>query len=726
MFLLCSALMIAACGPSQPTLEEIEALQAAGRWGETIEPLRAMIDAGNREPRVFLRYGAALSRTGAHSQALWPLQEAARDPEVFVPATMALASGAYQSGNHDLVIELLGGLLEREPEHLDALRLRCYSRLHTRRDYEGALEDSEVALDLDPGSAPMLSCRIVALLGLERVDDAREAIEEFAALEELEASEGEEATPIPDDVQALVCIGRAEFALEDGEAELAEERVNGCVDRHPANSLVVTEAIKFFSERADLARVDEILRTAYDAAPHDRSFRLALARREQLKGRTDEARRILEEGADAGYQGALIDLAGFLADQGDTEGAIEHYREARSQGASGARFMLAFGEVLIASEQYDEALDLAEGVGPDSHKAFIRGRVALAREQDELALEEFTRGVLLWPDNAVARYYTALAAEQVGDFDRAIEEYRSALRIDANAADARIRLARLHLAEGNPQASLYIIRYVGIDRQPIRGSLDAILVELEGLGWVGQLDRLPPELLAKVQYPAVWGRAVAALARGIAHREGDEGAVRFVESADRLDLTAPRSRDALRLLVEALGRLGRHEEAVAYASAAVEARSDAAEPQTLLGNALAGAGRWPDADAAYVRALEADPEDAAALVGRARVAAEQGRSNDVAPLLARAGDTEDEVAREQARLWLGLGKPAEARATLEGALRRNPTDGRSALALAELERSEGGSSDSVRELAERARRFGEGASASVLLAEPDGEGVGSS
>ena len=128
--------------------------------------------------------------------------------------------------------------------------------------------------------------------------------------------------------------------------------------------------------------------------------------------------------------GAALDLAGFLKDSGDLEGSIETYRKARENGASGATFLISFGEALISAGEYDEALAIADETGPESHKAFIRGRVYLKRKEYDRALEEFTQGVLLWPDNAVGRYYAAIAAEQLGDFDRAVEEYRNAMRID--------------------------------------------------------------------------------------------------------------------------------------------------------------------------------------------------------------------------------------------------------------------------------------------------------
>ena len=610
--LMMCCFVVSACGESQMSLDEIRALQAGGAFPATVEPLRARIDDGERDPEVLLLYGIALSKTGLHSQALWPLRDAAKDPEWFAPAMLQLAGGAYMTGNHDLAIERIGELLEKDPDNLLALRMRGFARLHTRRDYEGALEDIERILELEPDKKEMLAPRIVALLGLKKVEEARQAIEEFA--EEEVVPEGEES-PTPVGIRALACVGRAKFQEEDGEIEKAEESYAECAEAFPTQAIAVHEAMEFFSEKGDTEKFDAILRGAYEAAPHDRTFRIALARREQLLGNTDESREILEEASAAGYPGAMLDLAGYLKDSGDLDGAIETYRAARKQGASGPTFLLAFGEALISAGEYDEALEVANDTGPDSHKVFIRGRVALKKKEYDKALELFTQGVLLWPDNAVARYYTALAAEQVGDFDRAIDEYRNAMRIDGSAADSRLRLGRLHLAEENPAAALYILRYQTHGAEPLRGTLDLILLELEAIGFSAQRTQMPPDLASRVSYPGIWGEAVGALARGIRNREGPAASIAMIKAADRLNLKALNATAALRELTRALAEVDQHAEAIEYARAAATANFEHAPSQVILGDALRRAGELEAAEAQYKRALELDPSSASGLMG---------------------------------------------------------------------------------------------------------------
>jgi tetratricopeptide (TPR) repeat protein len=718
--LLCCVLVLVGCSETETNIEQIRALQARGFFEPTIEPLRVRIDRGERDSETLLLYGVALTNVRLYSRALWPLKEAARDPERFVPAMMQLAGSAYKTGNHDLAIEILGDVLEQEPDFLPAVRMRAFARLHSRRDYEGALEDAEHAIDLDPQSTTMLAPRIVALFGLNRVEEAKQALDEFAERPaDPEAVEGE----MTEQVRALACVARAKLSEEEGHLELAGERYDECVEEFPSQAIAVHEAMEFFGTDASGKgdRFDEILKAAYEAAPHDRSFRIAYARRQQLLGNIDEAEAVLEEASAFGYPGAILDLAGFLNNTGDVEGALEVYRAARAEGASGASFLLTFGEALIAAGELDEALAVADQTGPESHRAFIRGRVALKKMEYEKALENLTQGVLLWPDNAVARYYTAIAAEGVGEFDRAIEEYRTSLRIDANAADSRKRLAMLHLGEGDPLAALYILNYQTQKHEPLRNTDELALLELEALAWAGRARQLPPELQARIRRPRFWGAAVAALAKGARHRDGAASAVAVVKNADRLNLASTGAAPALRELIENLVELGRKSEAIEAARSAASTNPQDSESQTLLGEALLLSGELDEADASFVRALELDATHRGALVGRASLAIARNQPEQALGFYDQVTNVNAEVLRGRAEALVRLGREEEAEADLIRALGQSPYEGQTALQLVELKRAVGVEESAVRSLVERATRFGAGESSKTSNenSEPD-------
>ncbi|MFP8876181.1 MAG: tetratricopeptide repeat protein, partial [Myxococcota bacterium] len=301
-------LLVAGCHSESP-LEQAAALQREGQREEAMELLRDEIAAGNREPELLYRYGVALARGGGISPAFWPLREAAADPEWFAPATLEIARGAYRTGNYDHAVDELDGLVEREPENTEALKLRAMARLHSRRDYEGALEDIDRVTELDPTEIDMRVPRIVALLGLGQTDEAGEALAGLS-VEDLEGEDKstEGLVTMGKGFEILACAASAKFAEEQGEMELAQARYEECLERFPAASLVIKESLDFFQEKGDFQRVEEILRKAYEAGPKDRSIRIAWARTLQLKGQVDEAEAVLRDAAESLLLGAWLDL----------------------------------------------------------------------------------------------------------------------------------------------------------------------------------------------------------------------------------------------------------------------------------------------------------------------------------------------------------------------------------------------------------------------------------
>jgi tetratricopeptide (TPR) repeat protein len=199
--LLC--FQLTGCGPPDP-VAEIRELHAAGRFADSLEPLRGLVEARPDDVEVHYLYGLALLRSGQPSLALWSLRKAMEDPDWLVPAALQLGAGALTTGNHEEAMKAADRILEVEPDHLEALLLRAHARVESRRDYEGALADADRVLELDPENVDALVPRTLALLGLERTEESD------VALKELE-SRFEEAD-LGIDNTARFCAARAMFA----------------------------------------------------------------------------------------------------------------------------------------------------------------------------------------------------------------------------------------------------------------------------------------------------------------------------------------------------------------------------------------------------------------------------------------------------------------------------------------------------------------------------------
>jgi tetratricopeptide (TPR) repeat protein len=699
------ALLLVACGPGDP-VAEVRELQGRAQFAESLEPLRGLLAERGNDPEVLFLYGRALVRSRQPSLALWSLRKAMEDPEWRVPAGLELVIAELQTGNHERAIETAGGVLEAQPEHLEALLLRARARVSSRRGYEEALADAARALELDAGNVEALVLRAAALLGLERLEEAE------ATLAELERGYREEY--LGSEGAALYCAAQVRFFQEKGDVETAETRIEACLKEFPASPLVVQEAFAFYDERKP-ERALEVLREALAAAPAEGGYRRALAERLRETGEVAEAERVLREGTEAREPGlaleAWVNLGKHHFELEDYAASASAFERAMELGGRHEpQLLFRYADALVMADRHEEALELAKGMEIPAHRELVRGRVALKRGRFAEALEHFGAGLRLWPDNAVARYYAAQAAEGAGDFERAIAEYRYSIRAGPEATDARLRLARLYAAEGADELAL-AVAWHDAARHPAEPELRLVAARVAArLGRRAEVQRALAGLADRR------ARALAAVAEGTKERLGARSALRWLEEVRDLDLEDPRNAEALRAWVSYLAEVGEPERALAAVDAALVEHPEAAALHEIRGRALAATGAPAEAvRAAYARAVELDPEQADALAGLAESAARAGDRDEALALYARAAAADPAAAaplRAAAELLIALGRTPEAETRLAEALEREPYDPAASARLAALLQARGGEPERALGLARRAARFGGDAGAS--------------
>ncbi|HIF96106.1 MAG TPA: tetratricopeptide repeat protein [Myxococcales bacterium] len=715
LFVLAHLWLPLGCEQSDP-VAEIRRMQAVGSYQASIAPLRELIKSRPDDAEIFFLYGVALSRVSLPTQAVWPLVKAMESPDWYPEAALFLANVATTTSDWGMALGVLDPFLEQEPENSTALILRAYVRAQSRQNYEGALSDAEIVLEQEPDNSEALVIRGVALLGLGRVEEAGEAIE--AAGDHFEtAGLGLADSP-------HFCSVRATFAKEKGEVESAEEIFEKCLEAYPASFLVTDEAVKFFDSIGRWDRSFEIIRAAFDAAPAVRSYRSSLVYRLSAQGEYDEAEKILLEATVAPQPeeaaSAFADLAGYYFQHEEFDKSIDAFEQALALLFDPRPdFLFAYADALVVAGRYEKALAVAEDMTVLPHRELIRGRALLGQGNPTAALEHFGKGLELWPENTIGRYLTAIAAEQVGDFDRAIEEFRYAIRAGSSETDARLRLAKLYAASGNPDAGLDVIRHEA-HSDPQR-SLTETIFEIELLGRVGRPDKLSPHIMEALKAPRAWARAVAAMAAGVREAKGPQAAADVILRSEKTDLTYPLHAAALSSLVMDLVALGRGKEALARTDAALGLHPNAPALHAVKGQALSLSGGDEKAvRAAWMRATELDPENALALRGLAALEAAGGEPAAALALYRRAANAEvvdGEALRGAAALLIAQGRRAEAKQELERLLEREPYDGAAALQLAQLllEEDRGATQPRTIVLLKKAERFRGGAEASRLL-----------
>ena len=631
--------------------------------------------------------------------SIWALRRSMEDPEWFERSGLLLASGAVMAKEYNLAIEISDQLIEADPESAGAYVIRAMARVGTRREYEGAIEDADRALELDPDAVKAQVARTIAMLALDRIEEASEGLavsEQYYAEDEVNQTEA-----------AHFCAAQVSFAREKGESEEAAEVLARCVDDYPGSQEIIGQAIEYYDEQGLYDRSIEVLEKALAESPEVSDYRVGLVLRLEALGRSEEATALMEEPTESEdpteAASALFDLAGYRLSQEDFDGSIEAYEKALEivPRPSSTR-LFAFADALILADRLDRAIEVADQMEVEPHKQLVYGRVAFQRKEYDVALDHFSKGLLLWPDNSVARYLAANAAVELGDLDRAIEEYRYAVRIDASTSDARVELSNLYVADGDLSTALQVIRHAMETPDPRSALLDLKIAS----SLAKRPIAVPAHLTVFNQVPGFVQQSAIQLSEVAREYQGPEQAADFLEQLP-LDLEQPQNAPVLIQLIGLLNEADRETDAEVLANRAVALDPSLSSSHVALGLVLEEAPDAAAATAAFDRALQLNSVDTLALMGRARMAEASGDTQEALRLYRLAVESEPwgtEALWSAVEILKSGDSPEELDTALETLLERDPYDGSAALLLAQRLESQGKKKRALW-LARRAVRF---------------------
>lgn len=718
--MLCSlGLALAACDSAE-SLDTLREMQASGDVTGTIELLRELLEAEPKNAELNFLYGRALVSTGQRASATWALREAMKDPAWLLPAGILLAHAALDSGDFNEVVAITSRILAEHPEHPVALLFRAQANAYWRKDPEAALVDANRVLELEPDAPEAYEPRILALIALDRLPEARESLAEAGLL--LEETDASAAT------LAWHCSTTAVFTADAGEREQAGEIWQDCLEKYPSDPTVITGAVEFYEagEAGDWGRSLDVLRDAIVVLPARPMFRSALAERLRRSGKPAEGEALLLEATEVedlrSASQAWIELARFRQAMFEHKAAAEALAQAielvRSVKDPSPQLLFQYADALVLSDQFEKALEVAEEISVPAHRRMILGRVAQEQGDAAAALEEFDEALRIWPDNASARYYAALAAEQLGRFDRALEEYRFSIRISVGATDARTRAAKLLLAE-NQAALAYQLLFFEVSKAPL--DPEGELLSMYLMARVANPKQLQSALMdLAARNLARLPSALAEGARGAAEIAGPRAALSLLRDAPGVDYTDPEVAPALRALVRFAHAAGEVEVADRAVSTARLVHPEAAVFHEIRGLHLELSGAAPETvHAAYFRAIELDPRNPGALAGLGRLALANNPKSAIALFDAAASaDPSDPLPElRAARAVFASGRVEEANQRLNLLLERHPFFAEAAAELASHDLDAGAVTSNTLERGLRAARFGGGAPAYERLSE---------
>jgi len=691
---------------AEESIEAIRQRQAEGDFRSTVEPLRELLRAQPGDAETNFLYGRALVTSQRPELALFSLREAMNDPNWLERAGIQIAVASLVTGDFNEAIAATTQILADDPENVDALLYRAQARAHWRNDPALALADAERVLELAPDRLEAYEPRILALLALDQPDEATEIL--------AEAGRRLVAIDATADALAWHCNTTAIFAMDMGEPERAEVQLEECLERYPGNPFVVDTAIRFFDARGDFARSLEIIRHAHASQPASRTFRTTLANRIGASGALDEAVTLLRSAAEAEEvpltAAALwADLGEFLHSAGRLEPAAAAFGEAMERNQSGdPQLTFRYADALVLAGELETAEEQIPKLAVEAHRFLIAARVAQERGDHDKALEGFLAASQLWPDNPWARYFAALSAEQLGQWDRALEEYRYSIRIHAGSTDARTRAARLLAAQGDLSGAYHVL-FLQAEDFPL--GPEGLVLGAYLVARVSNASQLQDVLLRnRASDPASFVRGLARAAEGLGENDKPAAGLNLLASAPGIDWAQASAIPALSTLVRLAQAAGQSDRAREFLTSL---RQKGDVPPGRLEVAAAQLDELEglphdELQRAYLEAAELEPDRPEGWQALGQLTLEKNAAQALVwfDRAVQADSEEAGVERGRARALRALGRLDEAADLLDRLLEEDPLDWKSAIAHVELDLSREQVTARTSDLARRGVRFG--------------------
>ncbi len=446
--------------------------------GEQVIEVLAPVAAQNSDPQMWAMLGAAQLRNGEMSAATESFQQAVNLAPDMAPFRNQLALSLLSAGEDDQAVAQLSSAIELDGDQFQSDYILVMLKLRDR-DLEGAADAVEQliaksgdvpigynmkgaialamdnsaaaktafqhALDVDPSYFPAV--QNLARLA-ERAGDIQSAKGYYTALTQSES--GNEAAAL-----ALVDI-----AVREGSLSAAMDQLEAAISQFPQSVRARLGQLRLLVAQGELARAEQAAQAAYELAPQMPDILLLKAEVESRTGDTAAAQTTAAElqALMDQYRGnpALLSSAGALQlrlgnltlARTNLEQALAANQPPNLALVSMARLELAEGNAAAAQARLDQLID--RGVAGEELQ-LLQGDVLVAGQQVDAAIEHFKAMAEQGSRAGTSRY--SLAVLQKGDHQRAQEILQSWLGQYPDDQGMRVLLANAQIQGGDQNSA---------------------------------------------------------------------------------------------------------------------------------------------------------------------------------------------------------------------------------------------------------------------------------
>lgn len=642
---------------------------------------------------ALLEQARKLAAAGDHKAAIIQLKNALAQDENDAQARFEL--GKLYLDQFDLASAEKEFRRAREAGYaMDAVNPMLARTLIGQREYQRVLEELPIPADGGPAAAPLLALRAHAELGLARTEDARKTIARAQA-----------AAPAHPDVQ----LALAQLALADNDVDKAMQALDAALKADPAHRdslLLKGDVLRHTGNKAEARATYE---TALRADPRNIIARLSLANLAIEENRLADARQQVDaalkdkpNNLQARYTAALVDFRNQQPERardrlvdvlkaapdflpalllsgsveytlGNLQTAETHLGKVVSAAPNNplalrllAATQLRLGRVDDAARTLAPALRTA---GQDPGVLAVAGEIALARKDYAQASSYFEQAVQHSPDSAALRTELGVARLAQGD-SRAMADLQAAAGMagDSSRADTVIILSQLRLQQ-------FDAALASIDALDKKQPANPLTWNYRGAAYLGKKDvaRARESFGQALKLNPAFFPAAANLAQlDLQDKQPDAARQRFagILKAD------PKHLNAMLALADLALRQQDEKAFVGWLDKAAAAHPQVAQPRIVLARHQLGQGERSKALATAREAVNAEPGNPLALDVLGSIQAALGDTTNALATYRKVvelSQTQPAVPLTKlASVQIGARQYADARRTLEDALRAQP------------------------------------------------------
>ncbi|HEX5399666.1 MAG TPA: tetratricopeptide repeat protein [Verrucomicrobiae bacterium] len=383
-----------------------------------------------------LRYAQFKMATGDAAAGKQLLEDMVKKTPDYLPAWIELAQIAASDKKYEDGLTLLGNVLSRDPQNLDALLLKGRLELQAGQTAQ-AIADGERTAKIYPQVPPVFYQLALAYVAGGDTDKAADSLNQALRLN-------------PRYVEANLAL--ADIQIRTGNAGSAVASLQQLTQEQPRLAPAQLLLALGYRVQGNLDGAAQIYRVLAQANPTNAQFPLLLGTTLVQEKKNDEARtqfdtalKLAPDNMQALDQLVRLDLSEkqFAAAQQRVQQKIAQYPKAAALQLLLANVMVARGDTNAAESALQKVIELQ----PDAQPAYLMlAQLHTAAGQNQKALADLQSALAKNPKNASALLLMGMTYEAETNYPAARDAYEQVLTVASNSVVALNNLACLYAA----------------------------------------------------------------------------------------------------------------------------------------------------------------------------------------------------------------------------------------------------------------------------------------